>query len=138
MNANTANNTSGTQDKIVLGVRILTGLIWVVFGLNGFLHFIPMPPFSGKAGAFMGALAAAGYMFPLIKGTEILGGVLLLTGRFAPLGLVLLAPVAVNIFAFHLFLAPAGMIMPLILIAGGLFLAWQHRDVYAGVLGLKN
>ncbi|MCK6511783.1 DoxX family protein [Myxococcota bacterium] len=127
-----------TLDKIVLAVRILTGLIWVVFGLNGFLHFIPMPPLPSKAGAFMGALAATGYMFPLIKGTEILGGLLLLSGRFTPIGLVLLAPVAVNILAFHLFLAPAGTIMPLLLIAGGLFLAWQHRDIYAPVLGLKN
>ena len=147
MNAHAANpaltnlasaSTKTTHDKLVLATRILTGLIWVVFGLNGFLHFMPIPPLPSKAGAFMGALAATGYMFPLIKGTEVLGGLLLLTGRFTPIGLVLLAPVAVNILAFHVFLAPAGTIMPLLLIAGGLFLAWQHRDIYAPVLGFKN
>lgn len=135
---NSPATTSNWQEKAALGVRILTGLIWVVFGLNGFLHFIPLPPHPGKAGAFLGALAATGYMFPLIKGTEVLGGLLLLTGRFAPIGLVLLAPVAVNIFAFHLFLEPSGMVMPILLVAGGLYLAWHYRSAYTTVLGLDK
>src|SRR5262245_14008901 len=97
------------QSKLPLAARVVLGLIFTVFGLNGFLHFLPQPPSTPAAMAFGGALAATGYMFPLIKGTEVLAGVLLLSGRYVPLALTLLAPVVVNIVAFHLFLAPAGL-----------------------------
>ena len=93
-------------------VNGLIGLVFVVFGLNGFLHFIPQPSHPGPAGAFLGALAASGYLFPLVKGTELVTGLLLLAGRYVPLALTVLAPVVVNIVAFHLFLAPAGLAVP--------------------------
>ena len=67
------------------------------------------PPEPASAGAFLGALFSTGYMFPLIKGTETLAGALLLSNRFVPLALTLLAPVLVNIVAFHVFLAPAAL-----------------------------
>ena len=86
--------------------RIFLGLIFFVFGLNGFLQFMPQPPQPEAAGAFIGALAATGYMFPLIKGTEVVAGLLLLSGRFVPLALTLLAPIIVNIALFHTVLAP--------------------------------
>jgi uncharacterized membrane protein YphA (DoxX/SURF4 family) len=70
-------------------VRVLLGLIFLVFGLNGFLKFMPQPPMPDKAGAFMGALAASGYMFPLIKSVEVVAGALLLSNRFVPLALAL-------------------------------------------------
>jgi uncharacterized membrane protein YphA (DoxX/SURF4 family) len=92
--------------------RILLGLVFLVFGLNYFVPFLPTPPMEGPAAAFAGALFATGYMFPLIKGIEVLAGALLLAGRFVPLALLLLAPIVVNIAAFHVFLTPARSACP--------------------------
>ena len=122
------------KSKVILGARILLGLIFFVFGLNGFFHFLPQPPMSGPPAAFGGALLATGYMFPLIKATEVIGGVLLLSGRLVPLALTVLAPVVVNIVAFHLFLAPSGLPLPLVIVALGVFLAWSYRSAFSGVL----
>jgi uncharacterized membrane protein YphA (DoxX/SURF4 family) len=114
--------------------RIGLGLVFTLFGLNGFLGFLPQPPVPDAAGSFLGALAATGYMFPLIKATEIVSGVLLLSGRYVPLALTLLAPIVVNIVAFHIALAPAGMGMALVVLAVEIYLAWIHRDAFRGVL----
>ena len=114
--------------------RLLLGVVFFVFGLNGFLHFLPTPPLGAHAGAFMGALAATGYMFPLIKGTEVLAGALLLGNRFVPLAITLLAPVIVNIVAFHTFLAPGNYGLLAFIVAAPIFLAWVHRDVFRGML----
>jgi uncharacterized membrane protein YphA (DoxX/SURF4 family) len=119
------------SSKLQLPARLVLGSIFVLFGLNGFLHFLPQPPSPPAAAAFGGALAATGYMFPLIKGIEVLTGLLLLSGRFVPLALILLAPVVVNIVAFHLFLAPAGLALPFVVLALGLYLAWTERAAYA-------
>ena len=110
--------------------RILLGLVFLVFGLNGFLQFLPAPSHPGPGGAFLGALAATGYMFPLIKGTEVLAGLLLLGRRAVPLALVLLAPIVVNILAFHAFLDPAGTPMAIAIAGLGAYLAWVHRAAY--------
>ena len=88
--------------------RYLAGFIFLVFGLNGFLHFIPFPPPSGVAGQFMGALFASHYV-TFIFALQILAGVLLLANRFVPLALAILAPVIVNILAPHALMAPAGL-----------------------------
>ena len=114
--------------------RILTGLVWVVFGLNGFFQFLPLPPMGARAGAFMGALVATGYMFPLIKSIEIVAGGLLLGNRFVPLALLLLAPGLVNILAFHAFLAPSGLPLPLVLLALEIYLARTYRQAFRPVL----
>ncbi len=116
--------------------RILMGLMFFVFGLNGFLHFIPEPkkPMPEGAMAFAGALVKAGYMFPMVMGTQLLVGVLLLLNRFVPLALALLAPVIVNIVAFHLFLAPSGMGIAFVVLALELYLAWAYRGSYGTML----
>jgi hypothetical protein len=88
--------------------------------------------------AFGGALAATGYMFPLIKGTEVAVGALLLAGRFVPLALTVLAPIVVNIVAFHLFLAPAGLALPIVIVLLGVYLAWTERAVYAPLFHLRT
>ncbi len=118
-------------------VRVLLGLQFFVFGLNGFLNFLPMPPHPGPAGAFLGALAATGYMFPLIKGTEVLAGLLLLSNRFVPLALTILAPVVVNIAAFHAVLDSSGMGMVVGILAMGLYLAYSYRENFRSVLAAK-
>jgi len=119
------------------GARIVVGLAFFVFGLDGFLHFIP-PPQPGSvpegAMALATAFAKSGYLLQLVKGTELVAGALLLANRFVPLALVLLAPVLVNILAYHLFLAPSSIAIgfALTLLAG--YLAWIHRAAYRGVL----
>jgi len=119
--------------------RVLLGLLFFVFGLNGFLHFIPQPKTPQPAGAmaFAEALMKSGYMFQLVAGTQVLVGVLLLLNRFVPLALVLIAPVIVNIIAFHLFLAPSGMGPGAAALILELYLAWAYRDNYRSVLAMR-
>jgi uncharacterized membrane protein YphA (DoxX/SURF4 family) len=118
--------------------RILLGLIFFVFGLNGFLQFIPNQPMPEGAGAFAGALAATGYMFPLIKGVEVIAGALLLANRFVPLALAVLAPNVVNIVLFHAVLAPGGLGITLFVLLLELFTAWSYREAYAPMLHART
>ena len=115
------------MNKATLGARILLGALFVIFGLNFFLHFIPQPPPPAEGGAFLGALFATGYMFPLIKVTEIVSGLLLLAG-FVPIALILLSAIVVNIFLYHLVFDPAGLALPVVLVALQVFLAWSYRE----------
>ena len=125
------------RSKAPHAARIFLGLVFTVFGLNGFFDFLPHPEMPEAAGAFLGGLAATGYMFPLIKGTEVVAGLLLLGNRFVPLALTLLAPITVNILLFHSILAP-GVGLPLLIIAAQLGLAYAHRDAFLGMLRAKN
>jgi putative oxidoreductase len=113
--------------------RLILGFIFFVFGLNFFLHFIPnhSQP-EGRAAAFLGGLLQSGYVFPLIKVMEVISGVLLLTGRFVPLVLIILMPISVNIVLFHFLLAKGGMPLSisLLIIVTQLFLAWSYRNSY--------
>jgi len=88
--------------------RYLAGVVFLVFGLNGFLNFIPMPPPAGIAGQFMGALYASHYLW-VIFAFQLVAGVLLLANRYVPLALAMLAPVIVNILSFHVLMAPGGL-----------------------------
>ena len=119
--------------KLPAVARILLGLVFFVFGLNGFLHFLPQPPLPEGALAFVGGLASAGYCFPLLKGTEVLAGALLLSNRVVPLALAILAPIIVNIAMFHLVLAP-GLGMVAVLLACEIALAWSYRAAFAPML----
>ncbi|MDF3071503.1 MAG: hypothetical protein K0R38_7104 [Polyangiaceae bacterium] len=127
-----------TQFKVKTAARLLLGAVFFVFGLNGFLHFIPQPPPSGAVATFVGGLAASGYFFPLLKGTEVVAGLLLLSNRYVPLALTVLAPIVLNIVAFHAFLAPAGMALPLAIVALGAYLAYTERAVFAPLLRAKS
>jgi putative oxidoreductase len=116
----------------VIIARTLLGLVFLIFGLNGFLHFIPNPPPLPAAGQFFGALFATGYMPKLIFGTQVLGGALLLLGVAVPFALVILAPVIVNVIFFHIYLSPvpAQFVPALIVAALELFLAWYYREAF--------
>ena len=118
---------------LTLTVRFLLGAVFLVFGANKLLHFIPMPPFPPAAAPFIGGLAAAGYMFPMIGVVEVVAGVLLIAGRFVPLALTVLAPIIVNIALFHVLLVP-GFGMVVFLLASELYLAWVYRDAFRGLL----
>lgn len=115
--------------KVIL--RSLLGLTFLVFGLNKFFHFIPNPPEPPAAMEFFGALFKTGYFFPLLATTEVISGALLLTGMMVPVALVLLAPVIVNIFFFHVFLAPDGLPIVAVLVVLEVVLAWMYRSAFA-------
>jgi len=117
-------------------VRILLGLIFVFFGSNGLLHFLPMPPLpQGVAGEFLHSFFASGYVY-VISAFQVLGGLLLLIGKFVPLGLTILCAIIVNIWTFHLLMAPelGGMVPALVVTVLELFLIWRYREAFAGVL----
>ena len=115
-------------------VRVLLGLMFVVFGSNIFFHFIPMPPLPETlAGDFSKALMQSHYMY-VVGLLQVLGGLLLLLGRFVPLGLTLLGPVIVNILLFHCFLEPSGLPMALIVSVLALFLLWRYRSNFASLV----
>ena len=88
--------------------RYLAGVIFLVMGLNGFLHFIPFPPPPGVAGQFMGALYVSHYLWVIFV-FQVIAGVLLLLNRYVPLAVAMLAPVIVNIITFHALMAPSGL-----------------------------
>src|SRR5258706_14111336 len=99
---------------LTLIARLLLGLIFIVFGLNGFLNFLSMGPMpSGLAGQFVGALVLSHY-FWVVATLQIAGGALLLVNRFVPLGLGLLGPVIVNIILYHLLLNPTGITLAIV------------------------
>ena len=97
------------NSKLTMVLRLLLGLILLVFGANKFFQFMPMPPMEGPPADFMGALGNTGYMFPLIALTEIVAGVLLLFNKWKGLALIFASIISVNIVLFHLALAPAGI-----------------------------
>jgi putative oxidoreductase len=114
--------------------RVLLGLVFFVFGLNVFLHFMPMPPPpKNDAGAFMVAMFSSGYLYAT-KCFEIAGGLLLLIGKKVPLGLTLLGPVIVNILFYDIFLDHTGLGMGIIVAAFELFLVYAYRRAFAGLL----
>ena len=117
--------------------RVLLGLIFAVFGVVGLFELGPQPEMGEEAGAFMGAIMDTGYLWPVIKVTEIVCGVLLILGVFVPLALVGLAPVVLNILLFHIFLAPEGVAIGIAAVVLGLYVAHQHRESFSGVLQRK-
>ncbi len=122
------------MEKIALASRFVLGLILVVFGLNGFFNFITPPPPTPEGGAFLGALFSAGYVFPIVKIVEIVVGIMLLAKKYVALGLLLLAPITVNIVAYHAVLDPAGLALPLVVLITHLILAKDNFAAYKEVL----
>ena len=124
------------KNKIALGARLLLGLIFFIFGLNGFFHFIPLPPPSSEAaGAYMGGLFGSSYFFPLLALVQTVSGALLLAGRMLPLALILLAPVTVNILLYHVFLDPAGMGMALMVVGLNALLGALYFEDFRPLFG---
>ena len=117
---------------LTIVARGFLGLIFVVFGSNMFLHFIPMPPPTGEAGAFFGAMFVTHFIY-VVAAVQVVGGLLLFT-RYVPLALTLLGPVIANILSFHAFMAPSGLPLASIVAALALFLLWRHREHFAGLV----
>jgi len=113
--------------------RYLLGIIFLVFGLNGFLHFIPMPLPPGVAGQFFMALGVSHY-FVVVFLLQLVASVLLLAGRYVPLALAVIAPVVVNILCYHIFMAPSGLPMAVILVVLWLLATLNVGSAFAGLL----
>jgi putative oxidoreductase len=119
--------------KIAITIaRVLLGLVFLIFGLNGFLHFIPMPPPTGLAGQYFGVLFVSHYLV-LVFLLQVIGGALLLANRFVPLALALLAPVLVNILLFHVLMEPGGLPLALVVTVLWLIVFYGVHDAFAGL-----
>jgi putative oxidoreductase len=114
--------------------RFLLGLIFLVFGLNGFFHFIPAPPPpSGTAGQFVGALFVSNYLVVVFL-LQIIPAVLLLINRYVPLALTLLAPIIVNILLFHILMAPRPLALAIVVTVLWIVVFLSVRSAFSGLL----
>ena len=118
--------------------RVILGLIFLVFGLNGFLHFITMPPPTGAAAEFVYGLVKAKYFLPLMASIQVICGVLFLSGTFIPFALLLVFPITLNILFFHLAIAPAGLGMAVLVMAANILLAVYYWPVYKPIFKIGN
>ena len=119
-------------------VRVLLGLMFLVFGLNGLLNFIPAPKdMPQEIMNVMGALMKAGYM-TVVSGAEVLVAVLLLTNRFVPLALALLAPIIVGIITYHVAMQPATIGPGMVVLLMELYLAWAYRGAFRPMLRMRT
>ena len=117
--------------------RIILGLIFFVFGLNGFFPFIPMGTMPPEVNAFMGAMAATGYFIPVLALTQVTSGALLILNFYVPIALILLAPVIFQIVLFHIFLESGGMLLTVVLVILESFLAYKHWKYFSALFTKK-
>lgn len=116
------------MNTVAMIARYLLGLAMLVFGANKFLNFMPAPELPEAAGAFMGALAGSGYIFPALGVVYLLAGLLLVINKAVPLALVMLVPVSFNIVAFHLKYAPDGILFAAVVAVLNIFLLYTNWD----------
>jgi len=121
---------------VSLVARYLLAVMFLVFGFNGFLHFIPMKPMPGLPGQFMGDIFAS-HLYVVIFAVMIVSGLLFLIGRYVPLALVLLGPVLVNILSFHIFMQPAGIGPGLVATILWFLVFYSYRSNFAGIFAAK-
>ncbi len=118
----------------VVIMRSLLGFLYLVFGLDYFLRFIPFQPLhTGAPGALVAGLKGTGYIYPMMKTIQILGGLSLLLNRYAPFSAVVLFPISLNVLLFHTLLVPSGWLMGVFLIGPNLFLGYAYRKYYSGM-----
>jgi hypothetical protein len=118
---------------VVLIARILLGLEFTVFGLNGLFHFLHMPMPTGVAGEFMGAMVASHYIV-FVAGCQVIGGILLLINRMVPLGLTILGALIVNILLFHILMNPQGLPMAVFTTLLWFLVFHSVRGAFTGIL----
>jgi putative oxidoreductase len=118
---------------VALISRILLGLTFMVFGVNGFLHFLPQPPLpAGLASQYLTAIALSHYVLVPFA-VQLIGGILLLVNRYVALALTILGPVIVNILCFHIFLLPTGLPLAIVTAILWVILFYHHRHAFAGI-----
>ena len=119
--------------KVVMGVRIFFGVFCLIFGLNKFLHFIPVPPMAGDGGTLMGIFMSSGFM-TIIAILEILGGLALLANKYVPLALTIMIAIMFNAATIHGLFDPAGIVGSLLGLAMGLFLVYANKSRFSDLL----
>ena len=120
--------------KITIAIaRVLLGLIFLVFGLNGFLHFLPNPPLTGTAGQFVGALFVSHYLAVVFL-LQLGSAILLLINRYVPLALTVLAPIIVNILLIHILMAPSGLPLAILVTVLWMLVFLNARSAFSGLL----
>ena len=128
-------NPAPTPQKFSL---MLLGFLYLVFGLDYFLHFIPYQPLhTGAAGAFIAGLKGTGYFYPMQKVIQILGGLSLLLNRYPAFAAVVLFPISLNVLLFHTMLVPSGWYMGVLLLGPNLLLGYGYRKYYGGMFTAK-
>jgi putative oxidoreductase len=125
-----------TMKIAVLISRILLGLIFVLFGVNGYLNFLHAPMPTGQAGQYMGVMFGSFYMY-FVSLVQLVGGVILLSGQFIPLALVLLGPVLVNILLFHISFQPSGLPPGILSTVLWFIIFFGYRRAFAGIFAQK-
>jgi len=120
----------------VIVARILLGVIFVFFGLNGFLQFIKAPLPTGLAGQFLMVLFQSHYVL-FVSAVQLVGGALLLLNRYVPLALTLLGPVIVNIILYHLLLSPEKAQLAVVATVLWIFLFYRYRQYFSGIFVQK-
>jgi len=122
---------------VAIVARILLGLMFATFGLNGFLFFMPAPPIPGLAGEFMHAVFVSHYLW-LISGVQLIAGILLVIGRYVPLALIMLAAMLANIWTFHFSLMHGGFGAPIVATVLWLIVAVSERRAFAPLWAAKT
>lgn len=118
--------------------RCLLGFLYLIFGLDYFLHFIPYQPLhSGKPGALVAGLKGTGYIYPMMKTIQILAGLSLLFNRYSAFAAVVVFPISLNVLLFHTLLVPSGWLMGVFLMAPNLFLGYAYRKYYRGLFTVR-
>lgn len=120
--------------KATLVIRILLGLMLILFGLNKFLNFMPLPPMPEAAQTFMMALVNSGYIMEIVAVVEIVTGVLILIDKYKSLALLILFPIILNAFLFHLFLDLPGIGGAFVALSMTIFLMFRSKDNYSAIL----
>lgn len=120
-----------------MGLRILYGLLFVFASVSFFMMKEMPPPPTPEMGTFMTGLMASKYFLYLLKITELVCGLLLMANFYAPLALVILSPIVINIFFTHLFLAPSGLPLAIVMVIVHCTLAYWYKDYYKPLLRRK-
>lgn len=122
----------------VLISRLVLGFLYLVFGLDYFLHFIPYQPLhTGRTGALVAGLKGVGYIYPMMKVIQITAGLSLLLNLYAPFAAVVVFPISLNVLLFHTILVPSGWPMGVLLLGPNLLLGYGYRKYYRGMFTAK-
>src|SRR5882724_6340785 len=114
--------------------RYLLALIFIVFGLNGFLHFIPQPPPPSELAQQYFTVMVASHYLMFVFALQLIAGVLFLFRRTVPLALTIAGPIIVNILLFHALMDPGGIVPGLVVTALWFVIYWQFRAAFFGIL----
>lgn len=119
------------KKKVLFGVSLLFGLLFINSGLNIFLNYMPMPKdMPEKMVKFMGAMMEIGWLLPLMAVAEILGGILFIFNKSRALGAMIIFPILVGILLTHIFIAPSGLILAIVLWGVELWVIIENREKY--------